>query len=344
MRIYERSEWGAQYRDGVGNRKVGRLDKIAHHTVTTHLTASASIAQECAEMRKIERIGQQRFGAGMSYSFIVFPSGRVYRGVSTHRISYHTGSGRNTTGVAVCYPGNYETRKPTTAQLAATADLLRHGVKQGWWTVPKIELAHRQVKSTACPGRYYFAAIPEINRLAGAPSGSTVASPRPVTPAKQTTAGTPPKGAGVAKGISVKQVQEQLRDAGFYNGKIDNIDGPLTKTAIYGYQKNQRYFPGLKVDGVWGTLTQKHYEWVKSLQVALNKWRAVIRLGKTRVDGDYGAFAARCVDAVIAANFNGAYKTAVRSMYGTKAVPVNDKTPGKAFCKMVGIKTHPMVK
>src|SRR5690606_18344240 len=113
MEIASRSSWGARYQDGVGNRPVGSLTKYFHHTVTSHLSPNASVAQERAEMRKIEAIGQQRFGRGISYTFIIFPSGRIYQGASVHRISYHSGGARNTKGVGICLAGNYEANKIT---------------------------------------------------------------------------------------------------------------------------------------------------------------------------------------------------------------------------------------
>lgn len=125
---------------------------------------------------------------------------------------------------------------------------------------------------------------------------------------------------------------------------IDRYVKALGYSSVRAYQAGQRYMPGLKVDGFWGPLTQKHCEWVADLQKALNRWQAVIRLGRTKVDGDYGNFAVRCVDAVISSNFAGAYTRAVKALYGRNARPVNDKKPGKAVCKMLGISTHPMEK
>ena len=41
-KIYSRSSWNAQHRNGVGTRKVGKLRKYLHHTVTgVSLNASA---------------------------------------------------------------------------------------------------------------------------------------------------------------------------------------------------------------------------------------------------------------------------------------------------------------
>ena len=329
MKIYSRKEWGARYRDGVADRSkyVGRLDKWAHHTVTTHPSEYASVAQEKAQMRSIEAIGQSRFGAGMSYTFIVFPSGRVYQGVSINRLSYHTGMGRNASSVAICYPGNYESKAPTQVQIDATARLLRYGTERGWWTQKKIDGGHRDLKATACPGRHYYSKIGEINRLA-----QNAATPTPPKPT--------PKPAPKPNPVAAITLPKSHTD----KAGITAYVRALGYGSVSAYQRGQRYMPGLKVDGSWGPLTQKHCEWVATLQKALNKWKAVIRLGKTKVDGDFGNFGVKCVDAVIASNFNGAYTKAVRALYGGNARPVNDKMPGKAVCQMLGIPTHPMEK
>lgn len=340
MQLYERKDWGAKYRNGVGTRKVGKLDKIAHHTVTKHLAETATFAAECTQMRSIEAIGQQRFGAGISYSAVIFPSGRVYLGVDPDRISYHTGSGHNTTGFAICWAGNYETGKATQTQIIATAELLQHGVKQGWWTVPKIEYLHRQIKSTTCPGNNYANAVPEINRLA---AGSTISStPTASKPVDKTAY--PAKTAGIDPQYKISDVQTYLQAAGYYDRVIDNKAGDYTYSAIYRYQQSQKYFPGLIADAYWGSLTHAHYLWVKKMQTALNKWKSVRRIGLTLIDGDYGSYADTLVRAVIKDNFNGAYKQAVQAIYGSSAVPVNDGKPGQAFCKMLDIPTHPMEK
>ena len=149
------------------------------------------------------------------------------------------------------------------------------------------------------------------------------------------------KGRSVTAKVGVKVVQQQLRDAGYYRGLIDGVDGPMTSQAVLAYQKAQRYFPGLLRDGIWGDLTQAHFEWVKRLQTALNAWKTASRIGKTKVDGDYGAYADRLVRQTMTDNFRGAYAKAVRKIYGRTARPVNDGKPGRAFCQMLGIPAHP---
>src|SRR5690625_5849952 len=109
--IISRSQWGARHRNGVGSRPIGSLEKYTHHTVTSHLTESASRAAEERQMRILEDIGQQRFGGGISYGFLIFPSGRIYEGAGISRISYHSGSGRNTRGAGIAFVGNFEANK-----------------------------------------------------------------------------------------------------------------------------------------------------------------------------------------------------------------------------------------
>lgn len=50
---------------------------------------------------------------------------------------------------------------------------------------------------------------------------------------------------------SLKEVQTALKSLGFYKGKVDGIPGPMTESAIEGFQKSR----GLAVDGIVGTKT-----------------------------------------------------------------------------------------
>ncbi len=52
-------------------------------------------------------------------------------------------------------------------------------------------------------------------------------------------------------GSDVKDVQEHLKDMGYYNGKLDGIYGSRTRLAVLSFQKKN----GLKVDGIVGSNT-----------------------------------------------------------------------------------------
>jgi murein L,D-transpeptidase YcbB/YkuD len=53
--------------------------------------------------------------------------------------------------------------------------------------------------------------------------------------------------------MTKKQIQQALKNAGYYDGKVDGKIGPKTKTAIREFQKNM----GLKDDGVAGKNTKE---------------------------------------------------------------------------------------
>lgn len=183
-----------------------------------------------------------------------------------------------------------------------------------------------------CPGPDRIKQVPTIVAMV---KGATT----PAKPTPKPTPSTPGKGYGV----DVATVQRQLKTAGYYSGGlVDGDYGKMTRDAVTAYQRAQRYMPGLLVDGEWGKLTQAHYEWVRTLQGALNKWRTSNRVGKTIVDGDFGPFVDRLVKQTMSDNMRGAYTKAVKALYGRLARPINDGEPGPAFCRMLNIKPHPL--
>lgn len=202
MEIIDRKVWGAAHKDGFYNRKVGRLDKWLHHTVTTQLSVDASEKAERAEMRNLDNIGQSRFGGGVSYTFVVFPSGRIYEGHSINRVGAHT-KGRNSISAGIALAGNYEINEVTAEQIAAIAWLMNHGVSKGWWTENKLDGGHRDTKATACPGKNAYVKIGAINKAAdGNPA------PRPKPKPEQTN----------SSGKSIQQMASEVRAGKHGNG------------------------------------------------------------------------------------------------------------------------------
>lgn len=255
-RIASRSSWGPKYRNGVGNRSVGNLELYLHHSVTSQLSPNASVAQEQAAMRVIERIGQQRFGTGMSYTIVIMPSGRAYWGVSPSRISYHSGGSRNTRGMAICLAGNYEANKITPTVINAVGAVLAEMVRLGYRKNKTITAAHRQFKSTACPGKNAFNAISKMNAAANFDS-------KP--PVKPPTSTKPP-------GNLTQSVKNALKRMGL----------SPTIAGIKAYQKVH----GLVADGYWGPVTERYYKWVRAFQTYLNKISTV--KPKLFIDGYHG--------------------------------------------------------
>lgn len=191
--IYSRVQWGALFLAGFGDRSnLYPLREVwTHHTVMTHLSPNATVAQEMAEMRRIERVGQDRFGRGISYNFVIFPSGRIYMGLGASRIGAHTG-GRNSISLSVAFAGNYETGRPTAAALATYELLLRDFHKEGIIAAPRTNGGHRDApghSANACAGRYLQAELGGVNARAARPAAST--PPAATSPAQAKPAAKP---------------------------------------------------------------------------------------------------------------------------------------------------------
>jgi hypothetical protein len=158
VKIVTRREWQAQSRDGTGPAPLPAQRLYLHHS-------GGSARNGAAAIRQLEQIGQDRFGAGISYSFAVTPDGTVYEGHSIGRVGTHT-KGLNSTARAICAVGNYESARPHIDMLRGIADLIAYGVEQNWW--PGLTGGHRDAPgaATACPGRHLYAAIPDLRRMA----------------------------------------------------------------------------------------------------------------------------------------------------------------------------------
>lgn len=127
---------------------------------------------------------------------------------------------------------------------------------------------------------------------------------------------------------SVENNQRALRTAGYYTGFVDGIAGPMYTSSVKSYQNSQKSPFTLVADGNWGATTQKHFDWVKSLQVAMNKWY-VPSGTKLFIDGDYGNVSIARVRVLQKRHQGVRYKGTV------------DGKPGRVFCAMLGISTHP---
>ena len=148
---------------------------------------------------------------------------------------------------------------------------------------------------------------------------------------------TPVKNARAARTYKpgeVERIQRILADLGYYKGAIDDDYGNWTHDAVEAYQRAQR-FGSLVPDGDWGPATEAHYQWVLTLQRALNDWKGA----DIRVDGDYGRATDARVWDLMRRNERGAYLTAARALGFSSALV--DGVPGRVFCHMLSIPTHP---
>jgi hypothetical protein len=169
--VIPRAVWEPRYANGfavigTGEWLAAGKEIWLHHSVTNPFGPDATLAQDCQHMRDFEAIGQNRFGGGISYTWVIMPSGRVFEGHSIDRQGSHTYQ-RNNRSRAICLAGNYDIRALPQRMQNSAALLLRE-------LGATIDGPHSAVYATACPGRYAQAALPSINQLAssGAPIGA----------------------------------------------------------------------------------------------------------------------------------------------------------------------------
>jgi len=178
--IYSRAQWGADER--MRDRSSLHYGEVhggfVHHTVNAN---GYSRSQVPAILRGIYAYHTQSRGwSDIGYNFLVDRFGRIwegrYGGVDRPVVGAHT-LGYNDDAFAMSAIGNYDVTQPSSAMIDAYGRLFAwklalHGVRAGstrqWITkryLPAIN-GHRDVDQTACPGRYLYAKIPTIRRLA----------------------------------------------------------------------------------------------------------------------------------------------------------------------------------
>lgn len=183
MDYVSRKDWGAKYAEGFGERNLPTSETWLHHSVTLSpdlefkdLNKDSRDDDEVQAMQTIEQIGQQRFGAGFSYNIAVMPSGRPYIGCGVRRIGSHTAK-RNTKALGIVLVGNYETTKLPEQMKTTLVDILRDSYRLGWATKPAFTGGHRDLKETACPGKYAYLLIPSFNSAA---AKKKIVTPTPI--------------------------------------------------------------------------------------------------------------------------------------------------------------------
>jgi hypothetical protein len=226
MDYVRRSAWGAL---------PPRSKPVAIATPVKHLVLHHSVTPDhgMRTVRSIQRFHQEARGwQDIAYSALWSPADQVmYEGRGWAVAGAHT-RGHNRTSHAICVLGNYETTKPDARTIYALAEWANwHGTTYG----PDQYVGHRDLgSSTACPGRYLYEQLGQINKLARDLNGA------PPPPALEL----PPTLRLGDKGDDVRLLQAAVM-------AHDGIYGPQTERAVRDYQTAH----GLTVDGICGPQT-----------------------------------------------------------------------------------------
>lgn len=146
MTVVCREGWGAEP-PGAGLIEHTPLRLTVHHSAV----AQTSPAQGPARVRRHQRHHQNLGWPDLAYHFVVDRLGVAYEGRDP-RFRGDTGTEYDTTGhFLVCLEGEFDSQRPTEAQIATVAGLF------GWATAafgidPSTIAGHSAYASTGCPG------------------------------------------------------------------------------------------------------------------------------------------------------------------------------------------------
>ena len=180
--IYSRAQWGAdeRLRDPSSLHYFEVHAGFVHHTVNANDYTRAEVP---GIIRSIYAYHTQSRGwSDIGYNYLVDRFGRIWEGryggidrpvVGAHTLNY------NDYAFAMSAIGNYDIHQPSSAMVQAYGALFAwklslHGVDASstkQWVGSRNFQAingHRDAASTACPGRYLYARIPQIRTLAAA--------------------------------------------------------------------------------------------------------------------------------------------------------------------------------
>lgn len=173
--IITREAWGAA-QDYTSDRRVDSPAAGFFLHISVTIDHGDLTGNEHADLRTIERIGQQRFGIGFPYNAAAFDTGRLYEGQPLSRRGAHTvndkgvarygaeGTSLNYAYRALCLP-QMEADDVTDVQVDAAARWAAAQIRAGLARRGARWDLHRTVAWKACPGDAGAARLDELNRL-----------------------------------------------------------------------------------------------------------------------------------------------------------------------------------
>jgi hypothetical protein len=162
MKIFNRKDWAA--REPKCETKLATPVDVVYIHHTADNLSWGGVGAECDYLLRIQRTHMDdpdRDYCDIAYNYVVFPSGRTYRGRGGRTVGAAT-EGHNSSSISVCFAGNFELQQPTAAALQSAHLLLRHlRLRRRTIWRPTIR-GHRDVNATACPGRYLYERLAAI--------------------------------------------------------------------------------------------------------------------------------------------------------------------------------------
>lgn len=164
-RIITREQWGARpARANPGSVRDPVSQVFIHTSVTSQLPKDATVAQEKQAMLVLQGIAFGRGFSDISYSFVIFPSGRIYEGRGWG-VTQAATLGFNDQSYSFCTGGNTDVHQETNRQVESIIWLINRGQKIGRIADRVDVRGHREVAPKACPGaKFTDAELQEVQR------------------------------------------------------------------------------------------------------------------------------------------------------------------------------------
>lgn len=223
------------------NLKFGTLSKRSStkRIILHHAAMNGSV-------EAVHNVHRAKGWSGIGYHFYVRKDGKIYRGRPEYAIGAHA-SGSNYNSIGICAEGNFENETMSDAQKNSIKELVAY-LKNKYKITTVVR--HRDVGSTACPGKnypFYYITNGSVSADVSKPENNPV----PNVPGKD---------------AIVRNGQTHANNFAGANIAVDGIRGTNTiKAGIKVLQTaiNLDYKKGIAVDGIWGngskTALGSHY-------------------------------------------------------------------------------------
>lgn len=165
IQAYSRTKWNAKSIIPSRMKLMNGVERITvHHEGNPKPNFSIKAPDVEKEIYKIQKTHFRTLKAGdIAYHYIVDRAGRIWQGRDIKYQGAHS-KNNNSHNIGIMCLGNFEIQKPTGAQVATLEQLCR-GLMAGYGIPASKLYGHRELKSTACPGKNLFPYVKKIRAV-----------------------------------------------------------------------------------------------------------------------------------------------------------------------------------
>lgn len=157
-----RGNWRAKNAIASKMRKMGGVSRITvHHEGNPKPNYDKSMSQVAKSIKQIQKTHFRVMRAGdIAYHFIIDREGRIWQGRDLYYQGAHA-KGNNKNNIGIMCLGNFEIQRPSSAQVASL-ERLSKALMAGYGIPASRYYGHKEMRSTACPGKNLFSHIKRI--------------------------------------------------------------------------------------------------------------------------------------------------------------------------------------